>query len=205
MAKAVGSQSVENFHLTGSIHLSVLKSIGLKNGMTIYDLGCGSGRTALALKREGWHGNYIGHDIIPELVEYAKSIVSDSSFKFYVHQDLSLKAQDNSIDIIFAWSVFTHLYLEESFLYILDCYRALKKDGILIFSFLDLETKQGIYVLNERTNAIKNKKPLVHLDIFMSRAIIEKLSFLAEFSIVKFINGDEKFWTIILLDNLLQC
>ena len=42
MYKAVGSATYEEFRTTGDVHAAVLKYHGLSDGMSIYDLGCGS-------------------------------------------------------------------------------------------------------------------------------------------------------------------
>ncbi|WP_297890541.1 class I SAM-dependent methyltransferase [Sulfurihydrogenibium sp.] len=91
MAKAVGSPTLESFYEIGEKQFAVLKFIGLKDGMSIYDLGCGSGRTAMALKRHNWTGNYTGQDIVPELIIYASSKVSDPNFKFYINPNFQFE------------------------------------------------------------------------------------------------------------------
>lgn len=62
MARAIGT--VEEYVKTGDGQLAVLKFHGLQDGMSIYDLGCGSGRTAQALFRSGWKGQYRGADVL---------------------------------------------------------------------------------------------------------------------------------------------
>lgn len=51
----------------------------------------------------------------------------------------AIVAPDASLDMVFHWSVFTHLYPGESYLYTADAFRALKPGGKMIFSFLELE------------------------------------------------------------------
>ena len=79
--------------------------------MSIYDLGCGCGRTAQALQRAGWRGRYIGADIVAEFVSELKR--KCPGFEAHVHRRPSIVAGDSSLDIIFHWSVFTHIALEE--------------------------------------------------------------------------------------------
>ena len=55
-ALAVGSLTVDLFQQQGDGHVQVLKAHGLADGMAIFDLGCGCGRTAQALQRSGWRG-----------------------------------------------------------------------------------------------------------------------------------------------------
>jgi SAM-dependent methyltransferase len=137
MAKAIGALTLEIYRETGDKQYQVLRRFGLQNGYAIYDLACGSGRTASALRRHDWNGEYRGADIIPDLVDYATR--KNPGMQFFVHPDYSIFANDQTQDMIFAWSLFTHLQLEEIFLYAKDCYRALKPGGILVFSFLTLK------------------------------------------------------------------
>jgi len=60
-----------------------------------------------------------------------------SGFHAVVHTKLSVDAPDESLDLVFAWSVFTHRMQEETLIYMEDIYRALKPGGRLAFSFLE--------------------------------------------------------------------
>ncbi len=57
-------------------------------------------------------------------------------------------APDASLDVIFNWSVFTHLYPGEFYLYTVNTFRALKPGGKMIFSFLELEEPEHDRVWN---------------------------------------------------------
>jgi len=50
-ADSIGSESIELFIQQGDAQVAALKHHGLVDGMSIYDLGCGCGRTAQALQR----------------------------------------------------------------------------------------------------------------------------------------------------------
>lgn len=191
MAKAIGSQTLEIYRISGDKQYAVLRHFGLRDGQAIYDLACGSGRTASALKRHGWHGSYRGADIIPELVEYAAR--NNPGFQFFVHPDYSIHAPDNSQDMIFAWSLFTHLQLEETLLYARDCHRALKPGGTLIFSFLTLKDPVHREILLARARELDTGLPRVHLDIFLDQETIAILfGPMLGFRLVEFIDGDDQ-------------
>lgn len=165
MAKAVGALTLEIYRESGDKHYHVLRRFGLQNGQAIYDLACGSGRTAAALRRHGWGGDYRGADIIPELVDYAGQ--TNPGMRFFVHPDYSIHAADNSQDMVYSWSLFTHLQLEEIFLYAKDCLRALKPGGILVFSFLTLKDRLHRELFLNRATALENGVANVHLDTFL--------------------------------------
>ncbi len=191
MAKAVGAVTLEIFQETGDKQLHLLRRFGLQDGHAIYDLACGSGRTAAALKRHGWHGDYRGADIIPDLVDYAT--LKNPGFQFFVHPDYSIQADDQSQDMIFAWSLFTHLQLEEILLYAKDCYRALKPGGILLFSFLTLKDRGHREILLARAMELENGLPRVHLDSFLDQETVTILfGSMLGFSLVGFIDADDE-------------
>jgi SAM-dependent methyltransferase len=167
MMASIGAISPEQFASQGDGHVAVLRCHGLRDGMAIYDLGCGCGRTAIALQRSGWQGRYKGADIMPPLVEYLRS--KCPGYEAIVHRDLTIAAPDSSIDMVFHWSVFTHLYPEECYLYMQDSYRALKPGGTLVFSFLELEDIKHHGVFRNRIDSFRRLGWSNTLDTFLHR------------------------------------
>jgi SAM-dependent methyltransferase len=167
-ADAIGSETLELFESQGNGQVAVLRHHGLNDGMTIYDLGCGCGRTAQALQRAGWHGSYMGADIVAGFVSELKR--KCPGYEAHVHREPTIVAGDGSIDMLFHWSVFTHVPPEECFLYLEDSFRALKPGGKLIFSFLEL-TDPGHYerVFKNRVARLRGKRRLKLLDTFLHR------------------------------------
>jgi SAM-dependent methyltransferase len=133
MSAAVGE--VGTYLKIGAIELDLLIWSGLKDGMSIIDLGCGSGRLAHALWRSP-NVEYIGVDIIQSLLDYAKA-KSPPHYIFKLHRQLNIPAPDHSADFVTAFSLFTRLLHSESYLYLEDIRRVLKPKGKLIFSFLE--------------------------------------------------------------------
>lgn len=191
MAKAVGALTLDIYRETGDKQYHVLRRFGLQDGHAVYDLACGSGRTAAALKRHGWSGDYLGADIIPGLVDYATQ--KNPGFRFFVHPDYSIQADDNSRDMIFSWSLFTHLQLEEIFLYAKDCLRTLKPGGIFVFSFLTLEDRQHRDHFVHRVRALETGIANTHLDTFLDQKTISILfEQMLGLSLLGFIDADDE-------------
>jgi SAM-dependent methyltransferase len=167
MSVAVGGLYAE----MGPVIVNVLKVCGLRDGMSVIDLGCGSGRVAKPLGAEMPNLDYLGLDIVPELLDYAKS-QSPATFRFQLNPDLGLPVPDGSVDIIFAFSVFTHLLHEESFLYLEDGVRALKSGGVFVFSFLDSRYNWQIFkdMVSNRRGQVSFKH---HLNMLIERPMIE--------------------------------
>ncbi|CAN5334163.1 hypothetical protein BH10PSE13_BH10PSE13_06310 [soil metagenome] len=188
MARVAGCYSTEDFRISGDAQLAVLRHHGLQDGMTIYDVGCGSGRTASALYRSGWQGAYIGHDIVARLADYLSRTCP--GYKAFGHRENSLLAKDSSVDIIFHWSVFTHLFIEECHNYMTDMHRALKPGGKLVFSFLETEDTNHVeQIFRPRLKAFRQRAALVHLDTFLHRGQIETIARDIGFGDVAFTDG----------------
>lgn len=191
MAKAIGSRTLEIYQVTGDKQVHVLKYLGLQDGYAIYDLACGSGRTAAALTRNGWQGQYRGADIIPDLVDYAQQ--KNPGFSFFVHPDFSINADDASQDMIFSWSLFTHLQLEEIFMYAKDSYRALKPGGVFVFSYLTLMDKVHRELFESRVNTLENGGVNGHLDMFLDpRTINMMMEDMLGFQLLRHVPADDK-------------
>jgi len=189
LAQAIGSDSLEKFQIQGDGHVAVLKYHGLVDDMAIFDLGCGSGRTAQALVRAGWRGDYTGTDIIERFVAAVRE--SCPGYKAFVHRSPSIPVPDASIDMLFHWSVFTHLTIEECYLYMEDSFRALKPGGKLVFSFIELTDPAHHAVLDRRLDKLRLGRKLGLLDSFLHRDWIRVLAQRIGFTEPAFTDGTD--------------
>lgn len=164
-AEAIGSDTVALFEEQGDAHVQVLRHYGLRNGMALYDLGCGCGRTAQALRRSGWQGSYTGADIVKGFIEELRRTCPD--YVGHVHLQPSLVANDASLDMAYHWSVFTHVSPEECFLYLQDTFRALKPGGVTIFSYLEIGHQPHQIVFDKRVARYAAGKHQILLDTFL--------------------------------------
>jgi len=129
---AVGGE----FIAVGKLEFSLLRSLGLKEGHSVVDVGCGSGRLALPLSVLPGI-SYVGTDIVPQLLEHAKKIVARPDWRFELTRGLSIPCEDNSADFVCFFSVLTHLTHEDSYRYLREARRVLKRGGKIVFSFLE--------------------------------------------------------------------
>jgi hypothetical protein len=98
-------------------------------------------------------------------------------------------APDASLDMVFHWSVFTHLYPGESYLYTADAFRALKPGGKMILSFLELEEPAHDRVWNANLEHLRTGHPAEHLDAFLHRDWIRRFARDAGFREPRFTDG----------------
>jgi len=112
---------------------------------TIVDIGCGCGRFAHPLrdyqfKHETFSGRYIGIDIDEEMLNWCRANFDRTRFEFYRSEHGSktynakgsagayykLPLEDESADLVFSSSLFTHLLENEMLNYYRESYRVLK-------------------------------------------------------------------------------
>ena len=141
MAFAVGGG---DFDQTGRLMVGVLRKCGLHEGMSLVDLGCGSGRLAKHLGLNFPDMDYLGIDIVQELLDYAATL-SPAHFRFKLNHSLTLPAPDGSADMVVAFSVFTHLLHQESYCYLEEAKRVLRPGGRVVFSFLESPSNGPIF------------------------------------------------------------
>jgi ubiquinone/menaquinone biosynthesis C-methylase UbiE len=132
MSLAVGG----DYDRTGKAAVDVLIACGLQEVRNLIDLGCGSGRLAKHVGIAMPQLDYLGIDIVPELIDYAAS-QSPSHFRFLVHHGIGFPCEAESADMIAVFSVFTHLFHQETFAYLRDARRVLRPGGKVVLSFLE--------------------------------------------------------------------
>lgn len=110
---------------------------------------------------------YVGIDIVQALLDYAAT-KSPPHFRFVLNEGLSLPAADNSADMFIAFSVFTHLLHEESFLYLRDAKRVVKPGGAMVVTILESERNWPIFeaMVSSSEHAIRK----AHLNMIVERS-----------------------------------
>ena len=179
-----------NFDAVGDLEYRLLKRAGLNDKSHLIDVGCGSGRLPKALYTAGFEGSFLGLDILEELIIYARKLTPKSNFRYQHISNFQIPASDESTDFITFFSVFTHLLLEESFLYLKEAKRVLKPGGMLIFTFLELREAAHWKVFQQ---TIKNLGKPIHLNSFIERSAIETWASRLAFTFVETWAGSEPF------------
>ena len=189
LAQSIGAETMETFVSQGDGHVAVLRHHGLTDNMAVYDLGCGCGRTAQALRRSGWVGEYTGVDVVPELIEELARQCPD--YQTAINLKQTIAAPDASLDMVFHWSVFTHLYPTECYLYTADAFRALKPGGKMVFSFLELAEPAHDRVWDANLRRLRNGGTAEQLDNFLHRDWIRRFGADAGFVETRFTDGSD--------------
>ena len=133
MARAVGGGSYAE---VGARARRVVESFGLQGTHYVIDIGAGSGRLATAL-RDLSNLRYLGTDVVPELLEFARKKCGREDWTFKQVETIEIPEEDGVADFVVFFSVFTHLTEKESYRYLREAKRVLRKDGTIIVSYLD--------------------------------------------------------------------
>jgi SAM-dependent methyltransferase len=136
----------------------------------IVEIGSGVGRSVVALRDfsdeggEKFHGSYHGFDIDPEMVRWCQEHFPADNFRFTLldmHSTIynprgslgnrpHLDVADNSVDLVYSFSLFTHLLEEEVRHYISESFRILRPCGVMSMTFFCLDDLEQMQLLGGR-------------------------------------------------------
>lgn len=195
------------FELFGRLELAALVQEGLKPTDTLVDFGCGIGRLAAHAIPYLAGGQYIGTDISAEMLARAERRLGDPSLHrcrvTWVHQRTdAFPLEGASVDMITAFSVFTHMEHEDTYRYLRDARRVVRPGGRFVLSCLsmDLPAAREIFLdaasmdWPARWNTIRN--------VTTSRELMEAVATLAGWRPAGWYAGNE---ASIPLDGGLHC
>lgn len=132
MSLAIGG----DWDAIGALEVGVLRLAGFRDEHDLLDIGCGSGRLAKMLERDGHVGAYLGIDVVPQLIDHARTTLPPRC-RFAVGDGLSVDAEPEGFDFACMFSVATHLPFEAVYLLLEQCTAALRPGGSVVVSFLE--------------------------------------------------------------------
>src|SRR5262249_4999746 len=100
----------------------------LKPGMSVLELGCGTGYFTRELARSG--AEVVAIDVSPELLEIARANCPAPNVQYQIENAYALSYEDAVFDSVVGSSVLRHLEIEEA---LRDIYRVLKPVGTIYF------------------------------------------------------------------------
>jgi len=150
----VGVKDARRYRAVGKEFLRYLKNLcALKPNGAVLDVGCGCGQVAAPLtKYLDQHGTYEGFDIDSTMIEWC---VKNISFKYpnfhfqiadvfnksyntkgkYKASQYKFPYENESFDLIFLKSVFTHMLPQDMENYLSEISRTLKKNGRCVITY----------------------------------------------------------------------
>lgn len=189
MSFAVGG----GYDLIGGIEAEVMTFAGLRDGHDLIDFACGSGRLPVALVSRGLDIGYLGIDVVEALLSYARTRCPPS-YRFVRNHALTIPAETASADYFSAFSIFTHLMHDESYLYMQEMARVLRPGGKIVLSFLEFASDYHWATFEVSVEA-KRTNSTTHLNQFIERSQLEVWIKRLGFSEVEFIDGTAALWS----------
>jgi SAM-dependent methyltransferase len=148
----------EDFDSTGAFwRHRLVDEHGLRPDGAVLDIGCGVGRTAVALCPHLTEGFYEGFDIVPQFIRWCRRRITPRypNFRFQL-ADVRNRQYNraggvpadafefpypaDSFDIAFAASVFTHMRPNEIRRYMSEASRVLRPGGVLLASLFAVDS-----------------------------------------------------------------
>ena len=144
---SVGSAGSATLRNEGQAFYKVVKdssnSFGSSvSGAKILDFGCGWGRMIRFFFKDTESKNIYGVDVDPKMISICKETLHYGNYSV-VNPHPPTDFPDMTFDIIFAYSVFSHLRDDVAEKWIIEFSRILKNDGILV------ATTEGLLFLNK--------------------------------------------------------
>jgi glycosyltransferase involved in cell wall biosynthesis/SAM-dependent methyltransferase len=152
----------------------------LTNDSRILDFGCGWGRISRFFLKEVWADNLYGIDVDPSVVEICKTTFKYGNFAV-VNSYPPSEFRSGSIDLIYAYSVFSHLAEPIHIKWVEEFSRILKPSGLLIV------TTQGRSFI-EFCASLRGQKSYEHVwHEALARAFVDTNAALADYDTGKFL------------------
>ncbi|WP_068714504.1 class I SAM-dependent methyltransferase [Vibrio tritonius] len=129
------------------VHEKWIKFIDF-NDASILDIGCGSGRDAIFMSREG--GIVTAVDISENLISIAKGKDESGAVNWIVDSlpELKMITETNRYDLILLSAVLMFLNPKEQLISIKNIVNLMKDDGMLVFSIKEDDSDPLIYKFN---------------------------------------------------------
>ncbi len=181
MSLAVGGQ----FEQFGVLMRQILLDAGLKPEHYLIDVGCGSGRLAHRLHV----ARYLGTDVVPEFIDYARAICHRPDWRFEIVEEIVIPEGPNQADMVCFFSVFTHLLHEDTYRYLREAHRVLRPGGKVVFSFLEFRIGSHWDVFAKSVGS-RERGESTHHNQFISRDGIESWAQYLSFKIETIHDGD---------------
>jgi len=157
----------------------VKSEFGINNNDNILDIGCGYGRLPIGLIKEFDSINYLGIDVNRPSIDWCRKFISENEPKFnFIHfnikndrynergnefaDDFKFPLDSNSQDLIYLYSVFSHMKIEEMRKYLQDFKRIIKKNGKIFFTAF-VEKNVSDYSINPEGYIFKNFSGPLHV------------------------------------------
>lgn len=187
---SVGGGSFDDI---GRIHLGLLQREGLQRTHTVVELGCGIGRLAAQIVPILDQGRYVGIDISRHMLREAALRTPPGpckvEWRHQVKPDFEMPAA--SVDMMAAFSVFTHMEAEDTFRYLEEAAKIVRPGGKFVFSCLPLSLAYGRQVFQASAKLDLAERWSQVRDVATSVEMTEQIAAMAGWKVTRWYPGDQ--------------
>jgi SAM-dependent methyltransferase len=165
---ALQASSGGNYEGVGQLEADILVDLGLRDGHSVVDVGCGSGRLSTAIQRKAAI-DYHGTAVLRPALDYARSR-APSHYRFTRVAGLDIPVASASADFVVFFSVATHLMHHETYIYPEEAKRVAKPGGRIVTSFLVIGNPEH-WPAFAHSVASRRRNNRAHLNAFIEPAV----------------------------------
>jgi SAM-dependent methyltransferase len=166
---------LEHFGEVSDEHIEHLKKYAqLADTRNVVEIGCGVGRDAIPLTKILSHeGSYLGIDIMKQSIAWASENITPRAGNFrFVHFDVAdaqhnpggskamrehrIPCADESQDLVFLYSVFTHMFPDDASYYLKEFTRILRPSGRVLASMFTMDRSLQPHLLAIGGGGLRN-------------------------------------------------
>ena len=169
----IGSFDYDHFKIEmKSDFEEIFKKFKINSHSKLLEIGCGCGKAAIPLSKIITDGKYIGVDVNSESVGWLQNKFENNpciEFELinptnnYYQEDFAehkinqfnLNIENETIDLVFGFSVFTHLIKRDIESYLAEFYRIVNEDGLLFLLVLLLTNFSFLISQRRKFSAVK--------------------------------------------------
>lgn len=187
-----------DYYVMGKTEFELLAMEGLGPNDTVIDFGCGNGRLAVHVipyLEKG--GTYIGIDIAETYLQHAAARVKRQTPKpaceiRWVHQTTpEFPIAEKSVNMICAFSVFTHMEHEDTYNYLKSALKITKPGGKFIYSCLPLHLADSKgFFCDEAKLSLDGRWQKVR-NVVTSVDLMTEISQMAGWNVVRWYEGNQ--------------
>lgn len=182
-----------DFEQIGKMLLSVLVDAGLKPKDKLFDLGCGTGRLSIQALEYLEDGNYYGSDISETMLIHARKLTSQSSKRpTFIHQTQPTFDRLPKVDFICAFSVFTHMEPEDTFIYLKSALTISNKETRFVLSVIPLGSKLGAHIFTDSASMSLQQRWQGVRDVATSLDFFDEMARLAGWRMISTYDGESE-------------
>jgi ubiquinone/menaquinone biosynthesis C-methylase UbiE len=186
----------DGYDWIGDVELAVLQKSGLRPTDTLVDFGCGTGRLAVKVIPVLNGGAYVGIEVARNILDRAERNVAAAcpeppcALQWLHNPGRGFPLDDASVDMICAFSVFTHLEHEDTYVYLSDARRVIKPQGRFVYSCLPLELDYSQAVFRDEAARELGDRWAKPRNVATSRELMDQVARLAGWKPVRWWRGD---------------